>query len=404
MGAPAVDMRREAGVVLAAFAADAITAAVIQQVASFHWPGATVIEGGLQAASTWLASKRAPDLLVIDLGASETPLEDLMSLADSCDPATQVVALGTVNDLGLYKQFVAAGVADYLVKPVSADELETALLAAAFRDSAAGASQAAPAPTGKVVVTIGARGGVGATTIATNGAWLLAEEQGQKTVLVDLDLQFGTSALSFDLVPAGGMIETLRNPDRVDSLFMASALVPKTPHLSVLAAEEDIARDIGFNEAGVARLIAELRNSFAWVWIDLPRTLCHANARLIAEAAHVFIVADPSLASMRDTMRIANFCAAQGGEGEVSVVLNRIGAIKGLPPAQFSRGVPCPVRARIVEDPKVSQAATAGKPVADQAARSKAVAAMRDIVRDLAPSQTRKRGLFRRRESAEASA
>ena len=221
MTVAAIDTRRESGVVLAAFAADAVTATMIEQVASYHWPGATVVEGGLNAAATYLDNTRAPDLLVVDLGNSEDPLEQLLTLADSCEASTQVVALGTVNDLGLYKQFVAAGVADYLVKPLSPEDLETALLAAAFREQQV--IEAVDMPLGKIVVTIGARGGVGATTIATNGAWMLAEEQKQKVVLVDLDLQFGSTALSLDLVPAGGMIETLRNPDRVDGRSRPSA-------------------------------------------------------------------------------------------------------------------------------------------------------------------------------------
>lgn len=399
MTVAAIDTRRESGVVLAAFAADAVTATMIEQVASYHWPGATVVEGGLNAAATYLGNTRAPDLLVVDLGTSEEPLEDLLTLADSCEPTTQVVALGTVNDLGLYKQFVAAGVADYLVKPVSAEELETALLAAAFREQQV--VDAVDVPLGKVVVTIGARGGVGATTIATNAAWMLAEEQGQKVVLVDLDLQFGSTALSLDLVPAGGMIETLRNPDRVDGLFLASALVPKTENFSVLAAEEDLARDASFSNAGIERLIEELRRAFGWVWIDIPRALCHVNANVIAEASHIYIVSDLSLAGMRDTMRIANYCDGLARDAEIEVILNRTGGGKGIPPAQFGKGVPKPVIARLPEDPKAANAATTGKPITQVASRGKLAVGLRKIVQDLAPEVKKRRGLLSFRKSAE---
>ncbi|MBO6782407.1 MAG: AAA family ATPase [Alphaproteobacteria bacterium] len=399
MSVAALDTRRDSGVSLAAFAADAETAGLIDRVASFHWPGATVLEGGLGAAATYLGQTRAPDLLVVDLGDSPEPLEELLTLADSCEPTTQVVALGTVNDLGLYKQFVAAGVADYLVKPVNADELETALLAAAFREHQQ--DDPADVPLGKVIVTIGARGGAGATTVATNGAWTLAEEFGQKVVLVDLDLQFGSTALSLDVVPAGGMIETLRNPDRVDGLFMASALVPKTPNFSILAAEEDIGRDASFNAAGADRLVAELRRSFGWVWVDLPRALCHLNAGLLTEASHVQIVSDLSLVGMRDTMRIANFCDGLNREAEIGVVLNRIGKAGAISAAQFAKGVPKPVIARLPDDPKAVNAATSGKPLAEVAGRGKLTRAVRQIVEDIAPHPEKRRALllpFRRRD------
>lgn len=399
MTVAALDTRRDSGVSLAAFAADAVTASLIEKVASFHWPGATVIEGGLSAADTYLGNTRAPDLLVVDLGTSEDPLEELMTLAASCEPSTQVVALGTVNDLGLYKRFVAAGVADYLVKPVSAEELETALLAAAFREQQI--VEVADVPLGKLIVTIGARGGVGATTIATNGAWMLAEEFDQKVALVDLDLQFGSTALSLDVVPAGGMIETLRNPDRVDRLFMASALVPKTENFSILAAEEDVARDANFSAAGVERLIDELRRTFGWVWIDLPRTLCHVNAGIIAEAARVLIVSDLSLAGMRDTMRIANFCDGLNRNAEIDVVLNRIGSAKGISPAQFAKGVPKSVIARLPEDAKAASAVTSGKPIAQVASRGKLTNALRKVIAEIAPRPEPKRGLlsFRKRNA-----
>lgn len=392
MTVAALDTRRDSGVTLAAFAADAVTASLIEKVASFHWPGATVIEGGLAAAGNYLGSTHAPDLLVVDLGNSQEPLEELLTLASSCEPSTQVVALGTVNDLGLYKRFVAAGVADYLVKPVSAEELETALLAAAFREQQV--VEISDVPLGKLVITIGARGGVGATTIATNGAWMLAEEFDQKVALVDLDLQFGSTALSLDVVPAGGMIETLRNPDRVDRLFMASALVPKTPNFSILAAEEDIARDASFNSAGVDRLIDELRRTFGWVWIDLPRTLCHVNTGIIAQAAHILIVSDLSLAGMRDTMRIANFCDGVSQNADIGVVLNRIGATKGIPLAQFAKGIPKPVIARLPDDPKAANAETSGKPIAQVAQRGKLTSALRKVVSDIAPQPEKKRGLL----------
>lgn len=403
MTVAALDTRRDSGVTLAAFAADAMTASLIEKVASFHWPGATVIEGGLSAAGSYLDKTRAPDLLVVDLGNSPEPLDELLTLASSCEPSTQVVALGTVNDLGLYKRFVAAGVADYLVKPVSAEELETALLAAAFREQAT--TEIVDVPLGKLVITIGARGGVGATTIATNGAWLLAEEFDQKVALVDLDLQFGSTALSLDVVPAGGMIETLRNPERVDRLFMASALIAKTENFSILAAEEDIARDASFNAAGVDRLIEELRRSFGWVWIDLPRALCHVNADIIADAAHVFIVSDLSLAGMRDTMRIANFCEGLNREAEIGVLLNRVGASKGIPPAQFAKGIPKPVIARLPDDPKAANAATSGKPIVQVSQRGKLTSALRKVVKEITPHPDKKRGILSfRKRSGESGA
>ena len=398
MSAPAFDVHTGNRVSLAAFVSDDDTAAKLNNIASFHWPGAVINRGGCHDAGAYLTSSPSPDLLVVDLDTSENPFEDLQPLAELCDPSTQVVALGIINDLALYKQFTSAGVADYLVKPFSEEELETALLAATFIETET--ADTAPEATGKLVVTIGSRGGVGASTVALNGAWLLAEEQGHRVALVDLDLQFGTVALSLDLVPSTGMIETLRQPDRMDSLFMSSAVLPKTEHLSVLAAEEDLARELDLHGSGIIRLVEELRRNFDWVWLDLPRSLCHLHTSVLRDAALVHVVSDLTLAGMRDTMRIVNLFNSVGGEGEIGVIINHARRTKGMPKGEFTRGVGCQILSQLPEEPKALQAATVGKPLAQTAARGKFIGELRKLTQNLAPSvKEPRRGLFSSRKA-----
>jgi pilus assembly protein CpaE len=398
MSAPAFDVHSGNGVSLAAFVSDDDTVAKLNNIANFHWPGAVINRGGCHDAGAYLTSSPSPDLLVVDLDTSENPFEDLQPLAELCDPSTQVVALGVINDLALYKQFTSAGVADYLVKPISEEELETALLAATFIETET--ADTAPEATGKLVVTIGSRGGVGASTVALNGAWLLAEEQGHRVALVDLDLQFGTVALSLDLVPSTGMIETLRQPDRMDSLFMSSAVLPKTEHLSVLAAEEDLARELDLHGSGIIRLVEELRRNFDWVWLDLPRSLCHLHTSVLRDAALVHVVSDLTLAGMRDTMRIVNLFNSVGGEGEIGVIINHARRTKGMPKGEFTRGVGCQILSQLPEEPKALQAATVGKPLAQTAARGKFIGELRKLTQNLAPSvKEPRRGLFSSRKA-----
>ena len=398
MSAPAFDIHPGNGPSLVAFVSDDDTAAKLSNIANFHWPGAVINRGTCHDAGAYLMSSPSPDLLVIDLNDSENPFEDLQPLAELCDPSTQVVALGVINDLALYKQFTSAGVADYLVKPLGEEDLETALLAASFSD--ADSSDTLPEAAGKLVVTIGSRGGVGASTIALNGAWMLAEEQGHRVALVDLDLQFGTAALSLDLVPSSGMIETLRQPDRMDSLFMSSAVLPKTKNLSVLAAEEDLTRQLELHGSGISRLVEELQRNFDWVWLDLPRSLCHLHTSVLRDAAHVHVVSDLSLAGMRDTMRIVNLFDNVGGDGEIGVIINHARRTKGMPKGEFARGVGSRILAHMPDEPKALQAATVGKPLAQSAARGKFIGELRKVTLGIAPTvKEPKRGLFSGRKA-----
>lgn len=385
---------------LAAFAADDETRSILAAAAAGNWPGADIKPGGFEAATAYLRDGSVPDLLVVDLGSSTQPFEDLMALSEVCDPATQVVAIGTVNDLIVYRKIVGAGVSDYLVKPISSDDLVLALTKAVASKAEA---SAAKTELTKSVLVVGARGGVGASLVAANGAWLMAEVMNKKTVLLDLDLQFGTSALSLDVLPAGGLVEALQHPSRVDSLFMASALTSKTDMLSILAAEDDLGRDVQFEQEGVETMLGALTGSFEWIWIDVPRSTLGALGDSLGQIQQIIIVSDLSLAGMRDTLRFKTFCKGRAPHVDIAVVLNRINGSHGdgLTIAQFERGIESKVACQIPEDHKnAATAATAGKPLAELTHKKKQMAEFKDFVRSIAgleaKTEPKKKGFFQR--------
>ena len=158
---------------------------------------------------------------MVDLSDSELPLSDINSLADVCEPGVTVVAFGQRNDCGLFRDLLQHGVADYLVKPITPALLQKAILSASEQSGVVKSSH----KLGKLVAVTGTRGGVGSTTVATSVAWLIAHERRRRVALVDLDLQFGTVALSLDLEPSHGLREALENPNRIDGLFMDRVLV-----------------------------------------------------------------------------------------------------------------------------------------------------------------------------------
>ena len=191
-------------------------------VAQLGWSNAKVRAGGLETARGSIDITVPPGLVLVDLSDASDPVEGMHELAQLCGPQTRFLAIGSVNDVSLYRQLVALGVADYLVKPVSSE-----LLCEAFASAVRSQPSPSAARTTRLFAFLGARGGVGTTTLAISTAWLLAHEFKLRTALVDLDLHFGNLALSLDLEPGRGLREALENPERTDSMLLASAMVTR---------------------------------------------------------------------------------------------------------------------------------------------------------------------------------
>jgi pilus assembly protein CpaE len=340
-----------------AFCADSDTYAVVDQViGEMMLPQASIREGGVKEAVKYLSQHRSPNLLLIDLSKSELPLSDINSLADVCEPGVTVVALGDRNDCGMFRDLLAHGVADYLVKPITPGLLHKSVAAATDQPGAVKSSTRI----GKLVAITGTRGGVGATMVATSLAWLIASERRRKVVLVDLDLQFGTVALSLDLEPSHGLREALENPNRIDGLFMDRVLVQHSDRLFVLSAEESPDESLLLDFSALEMLITELRNKFHYVLVDLPRTPNPCSQQVLQNATDLVLVSDFSLAGMRDTMRIAGLLPTTNAACNALLIANRAGEHRQgeMPRAEFEKGVGRKLNLVLPFDPRTVAAAT----------------------------------------------
>jgi pilus assembly protein CpaE len=176
----------------------------------------------LDAALRRIRSGAAPRVLLVDLGDSSAPIAEVSAARAVGGADLKLVVLGTVNDVALFRDLLSAGASDYLVKPSTREAL-TAIL-----EKTAAPLGTTPDGLGQVIVFIGSRGGVGATTSAVSCAWLMANERRERVALVDLDLYFGTVALKLDLDPGSGLCEALEQPSRIDSLFIERAMIKVT--------------------------------------------------------------------------------------------------------------------------------------------------------------------------------
>lgn len=390
------DRHSDAGNDLAvmAFVADDVTRQTLVRLSGeLKWQDPVIRTGGVAAARKELSETASPNLLIVDLSESSDPLGDVNGLADVCEPGTRVIALGTANDVRLYRNLMDAGVTDYMVKPVTPADL-TRTIAQAL---SGGKSDSAEGKRGRIMAVVGARGGVGASTVALNLAWLLSHEQKQKVMLVDLDLYFGTIALSLDVDPGNGFRDVLHNPSRIDPLFLERAAVRISDTLALLGTEEPLAGGAQWNADAFVPLLAELSKTFDHVVLDVPRAFAIQNPELIASANTTVMVTDLSLSAMRDALRIRALTRELAPQTRLKIVVNqnRPAGKGNMPPAEFERGIEDKISCNIPFDPKsAAQAAGAGKPMTAVAKKSKGAEALRKMSQGLVVVGKAKKGGF----------
>jgi pilus assembly protein CpaE len=350
-----------------AFLSDESSEKVVRQcVTDLALPFSSVHRGGIARAISHLSTDRSPTVLMVDVSGVELPVSEMHHLAEVCEPGVAVIVVGDRNDVGLYRDLMQAGVSDYIVKP-----LTRALVQAAVQpllDSGSTPSAAAPLSQklGRVVSVVGARGGVGGTTVAANLAWYLANTESRRVALVDLDLHYGDAALMLDVKIGGGLREVLENPQRVDELFLDRAMTRSGERLYVLAGEEKLDLPLRLDPNAVEPLIGLLRKQFHYVIIDAPRQH-EVFLRQVLDASGVrIIVADQTARSVRDTLRLRQFLdSPQPGQRNVLVV-NRVGeqGKSGIEIKDLSATIGLAVDVTIPFDPKSAlSAANAGLPV-----------------------------------------
>jgi pilus assembly protein CpaE len=363
---------------LVAAVIDEPTREIVRSVAThLGWTAPVVREGGVSAAAAYVKATGAPDFLVVDVSDSEDAAADLAALLDLCGQPTPVVAIGLVNDVRLYRRLRDIGVSDYLIKPVSVDILGAAMEGA--RQTQAPQERTESKST-QMIALIGARGGVGATTLAVSTAWAIAQQQ-VKVALLDLDLHFGSAALSLDLEPSRGLRELLSHPDRIDSLLIDAASSKAGERLKLLSAEEPLEDSIDLGPDGLVAIVEQLKSASGAVVADVPRSLGPLTRQAMACADVIAVVTDLSLAGMRDTQRLMAMIANAHGSAKTMIVANRVGGVAGeVAVSDFERGIGAKVTHLIPYDrPAAIAAAEGAKPLIDVARNPKTVAALRSL-------------------------
>jgi pilus assembly protein CpaE len=305
---------------IAVFAADAETESVAGAVLDdLGIEPALVKRGGVDVAIEYLSNYASPRLVVVDISNSQLPLSEVNALAEACEPGVEVIVIGKHNDIGLFRDLMQLGVSDYVVKPLTRELFRRSI------ETVRGRSQAPSTRgrTGKVIAVTGARGGVGATTVAANLGWLLNHKIGRRVAMVDLDFNHGSLSLALDQKAAPGLREALENIHRVDQLFLERTLVHVDSRMALLSCEEPLEYEVKFETAAYDELIRHLAKQFHYVVVDVPRAIGPNFQHALRNATIRILVIDPTLAALRHGIRLLKAVGAEEIGRQTILVLNR---------------------------------------------------------------------------------
>jgi pilus assembly protein CpaE len=308
--------------------------------------------GGMAAAIEAYRTAPTPNVIILETESRNDILSGLDQLATVCDSGTRVIVIGRINDIGLYRELVRRGVSDYVIAPIIALDVVRSICGL-FSSPEAKA-------VGRIIAIVGAKGGVGASTIAHNVAWAMARDLTLDSVVADLDLAFGTAGLDYNQDPPQGIADAVFSPDRVDTAFIDRLLSKCTDHLSLLAAPATLDRVYDFGVEAFDSIFDTLRATMPCIVLDVPHQWTGWTKRALVAADDILIVAAPDLANLRNTKNIFDLLkAARPNDRLPLYCLNQVGIPKRpeIDATEFAKAIESDPIVSIPFDPQMFGAA-----------------------------------------------
>lgn len=278
--------------------------------------------GGIATAIEFYQSAPTPNLILLESRSEPKQLlEQLAQLSEYCDPSSKVVVIGHYNDVGLYRELIRFGISEYVIAPVSMADI-VSVVSSIFVDPEA-------EPIGRSIAFVGAKGGVGSSTIAHNVAWAMSSLFKSEVVVADLDLAFGTANINFDQDPAQGIAEAVFSPERVDEVYLDRLLAQCAEHLSLLAAPSTLERVYDFDPDAFTQLIDTAQRSVPLLVLDVPHIWTGWTKNTLIKADEIVITATPELANLRNTKNLVDMLTRlRPNDPPPKLIINQAGVPK----------------------------------------------------------------------------
>lgn len=341
----------------------------------------TIQMGGALAAVEHYQESPTPNLIILETRLPRSQLLGALDeLAQCCDQGTKVLVIGATNDVVLYRELLKRGVSEYLVAPIQPFDLLESLSSLYNNPN--------NDPVGQVLAFVGAKGGVGSSTICHNVAWTLTEALESEAVIADLDLAFGTAGLDFNQDPIQGIADALQSPDRLDEVLLDRLLTSCSKRLSLFAAPVVVDRDQEITPEAFETVIDVVRQNVPFVALDLPHSWSPWKKRALVTADEIVITAAPDLANLRNAKNLVDLLrTARKNDSAPHLVINTTNMPKRpeISPHEFEQALGMKALSVIDFDCEVfGQAANNGQMIEEFNAKAKAPQHFREIALALA--------------------
>ena len=335
------------------------------------------------------AAARQPDIVVVDLRGGQ-PLPTAVAALKRQHPTTPVLLVTTSLEPAFVLEAMRAGVNECVAEPLQAAEIETAITRLLAHKQ--------PLATGQVFAFIGAKGGVGTTTVAVNVATELGRTAANRTLLIDLHLAHGDAAVFLGVEPRFSVVDALDNIHRFDDAFFKGLVVQSSagPHL-LASSDKQLAQTSSVQR--VRSLVEFATSLYRYVVLDVPRSDAAALDAL-DQAARIIVVANQELATVRNASRIAASLRQRYGADRVTVIVNRVDTHAEIGRDDVEKVVGARVAHSVPSDYRMAlRALNKGRPLALDN-HNKLAASFRELAHDLAgvapvrPAAPESSGLF----------
>lgn len=317
--------------------------------------------GGMTAAIEAYRTAPTPNVILLETEGHTDILPGLDQLASVCDAGTRVIVIGRVNDVTLYRELVRRGVSDYVIAPIGPLDIVRSVCNLFTTPEAKAV--------GRIIAVVGAKGGVGASTIAHNVAWAIARDLALDSVVADLDLAFGTAGLDYNQDPPQGIADAVFSPDRVDTAFLDRLLSKCTDHLNLLAAPAALDRVYDFGTDAFDAIFDTLRTTMPCIVLDVPHQWSGWTKRALVGADDILIVAAPDLANLRNAKNMFDTLkAARPNDRAPIYCLNQVGIPKRpeIKAGEFAKAIESDPIVSIPFEPQIfGSAANNGQMIAE---------------------------------------